>query len=339
MYSIPTGSTLGPALFNIYINNLPKSSKGKVFCYADDACIVYAGANWDSTFDLATRDLIDVHKWYTSMSLQLNLTKTKYMTLSITSTGQPPDNMTLTIPSSDNQLTYLDKTTNIRYLGVFIDHHLKWTVHTQTLTKKMRYLMHIFNNLRRVCSNKILRMIYHSFAQSLLQYCICAWGGAYDNTLNPLRRTQNILLRIILKKDRLFHTNTLYELFDVFPLTDLYFYKLTLYSIKREHLWPVNDNPYQTRRTGQIQTIRIHKSLTCRHFSYLGRKFYCTIPLELKMLKDRPLILKYKTKEWLKTQNFEINTFYQYRKFNTYLYLLTNITVFEERNFCYLYCL
>lgn len=305
-FSIPTGSILGPALFNIYINNLPKVSKGHVVCYADDASICYVGDNWTQTFKMASDDLKNINIWYSQMYLQLNLNKSNYVAFSLNSVGQPPENQFLTIPDITNQPIPLQRKTHVRYLGVFIDQHLKWTHHVQLINTKLRYLMYLFYNFRRVCSIKIIRMIYHALAQSLLQYGICTWGGAYNNVLDPLRRTQNILLRIILQKDRLFHSNTLYELLDVLKLQDIYLYKLTIYSIKYENLWELNLNPYHTRQYGQTQTIRTNKSLTKRHFIYRGQVLLNKIPPDIKLCKDFPLLLKSKTKEWIKHANISL---------------------------------
>ncbi|KAL1448062.1 hypothetical protein WDU94_013884 [Cyamophila willieti] len=305
-YSIPQGSVLGPALFNIYINNLPKVSKGLVYCYADDACVCYTGDDWDTTFDTATQDLINIENWYSNMSLQLNLDKTNYMTFSITERGQPSPNKTLTIPTVHNQPKQLQKLTSVRYLGILLDQHLKWTNHVYNIKTKLRHLMYVFNNLRRVCSKSLLRVIYFAFVQSLLQYCISTWGGAYNNTIDPLRRTQNIILRIILHKDRLFNTKELYKLIDVFTINDLYFYKLTLSSIKYDNNWTINRNTYHTRQHGRTVVRRVNKTITQRHFYYLGQKLYDKIPTELKNLKQLPILLKTKTKEFIKNNKFDI---------------------------------
>uniref|UniRef100_A0A8D8UPB3 Reverse transcriptase domain-containing protein n=1 Tax=Cacopsylla melanoneura TaxID=428564 RepID=A0A8D8UPB3_9HEMI len=277
-----------------------------VFSYADDACICYVGDDWESTFTLASNDLQTIYNWYTSMTLQLNLDKSNYMTFSITSTGQPPEQLTLTIPLSDNQTTTLQKLTSTRYLGIILDQHLKWSPHIQTLQTKLRHLMHIFSNLRRVCSKNILRMVYHALVQSLLQYCICSWGGAYTNAINPLKQnTKNYIQH----KDRQFHTKTLRSaLLDVFPLTDIYMYKMTLYSIKYDHLWPRQITTYNTRRSRQdlVQIRRVNKSLAQRHFYYLGLKLYNIIPQNIKMWKERPLLLKLKTQEFIKQSDLTI---------------------------------
>lgn len=123
--------------------------------------------------------------------------------------------------------------------------------------------------------------MYYALAQSLLQYCLVAWGGAYANVITPLQRTQNILLRIILNKHRLFHTQSLYDLYKVPTIQDIYIQKLTYFTLKQSKNWTLNTNIYNTRRPNQVQTNRIHKTLTMRHFTYLGRRIYNLLPQSL----------------------------------------------------------
>ncbi|KAL1447804.1 hypothetical protein WDU94_013891 [Cyamophila willieti] len=196
-YSIPQGTILGPGLFNIYINSLPTITCGKVFSYADDTVIVYSTNDWTTTHNTAQHDLTRVQDWYYSKSLKLNFDKSNYMTFSYNEYGQPHDS-TLTIPNRlDNTNINITRTDTIRHLGIQLDSHLKWTEHAKKINKKLRHLMYIFNNLKRVISKSFLKQMYYALAQSLLQYCLVAWGGAYANVTTPLQRTQNILLRIM----------------------------------------------------------------------------------------------------------------------------------------------
>ncbi|KAL1446894.1 hypothetical protein WDU94_006594 [Cyamophila willieti] len=270
-FSIPQGTILAPCLFNLYINDLPGKSQGEVFCYADDTVICYSAENWTCTHELAARDLTTIHDWYADMSLQINFDKTNYMTFSITDIGQPRDSRLELIDNNQQTIT-INRVSSVQYLGITLDSHLKWTLHTDKLKKKLRQLTYIFYSLRNICSRGTIREIYHALVQSLLQYCLVVWGGAYQNVMTTLQRTQNILLRTILNKDRLFTSTRLYEIFDVMDIHNLYIYKSAIFSIKKQTSWTINTNRYNTRQTGRTITQRTHKSLTQRHFSYIGRK-------------------------------------------------------------------
>lgn len=275
-------------------------SKGQVYCFADDAAICYTSDSWEETHRLATEDLTNLQKWYTSMSLQLNFNKTSYMTFSIDNRGQPR-NYLIQVTDIDQKTITIQRQTHVRYLGIILNNHLKWTEHIDLLKTKLRQLMYIFYNFNQACSKNIIREIYYAMAQSLLQYGITSWGGAYKNVLTKLMTTQNMLLRTILNKDRLFHTNELYRLFEVPTLTDLYLFKTATYAVKYKDNWTMNTNIYNTRQTGLARLPSIHKSLSRRHFSYLGAKIFNVIPEEIKAEREIKKV-RVLLKQWLQDE-------------------------------------
>ncbi|KAI5739932.1 hypothetical protein M8J77_025187 [Diaphorina citri] len=139
-FSIVQGSCLGPVLFNCFINNLPGISLGQVFCYADDTVVCYTSDTWEETHNIATTDLTNIGKWYSSMSLKINFDKSNYMTFAIDSRGLPTTSTLQLTLDSTNTIT-LERLTKTRYLGVLIDQHLKWTDHINQLKSKLRHLM------------------------------------------------------------------------------------------------------------------------------------------------------------------------------------------------------
>ena len=77
---VPQGSILGPLLFIIFMNDLPKSSTFfSTRLYADDTSLTASGSDLDSLFCEINNHLPAVYEWFCSNKLTLNLTKTKYL--------------------------------------------------------------------------------------------------------------------------------------------------------------------------------------------------------------------------------------------------------------------
>ena len=89
---IPQGSLLGPLLFNILINDIPKaSSKFKVIMYADDTTLVSHLEKFGAVNDINTleqelnEEISKVNTWLLSNKLFLNVAKSKFLIFSSSS--------------------------------------------------------------------------------------------------------------------------------------------------------------------------------------------------------------------------------------------------------------
>ena len=81
---VPQGSVLGPLLFLIYINDLPRSvNRLNSILFADDTTLHFSHNNINSLCDTLTSDLTCVKDWLLANELTVNAKKTYFMIFSL----------------------------------------------------------------------------------------------------------------------------------------------------------------------------------------------------------------------------------------------------------------
>lgn len=102
-----------------------------------------------------------------------------------------------TTTSTDTCSTQIDIVNSYKYLGVHLDEHFKWKVHTDILHKKLRKSSYALYHLSNCSPYSVLRQAYLSLAESYLRHGITAWSTA--TYCKSLQLTQNRLLKLLHK--------------------------------------------------------------------------------------------------------------------------------------------
>lgn len=309
-YGVPQGSTLGPSLFLIYLNELCKFKlkDAELFMFADDTAIIFHGSTWELAKKAAEDGLRKITVWLEDSLLSLNASKTKYICFSITDATKPPTDFKInihTFPCNRNiqtpcNCTELTRVDHIRYLGVIIDDKLNWKEHVSTLTTRTRKLIYIFKSLRQVVEPKMLVQVYKALCQCILTYCICAWGGASKSHLINIERAQRAILKVMFNLPFRHPTTEVYRTANVLSVRKLYLYE----SIRRYHRLTVPLLPKTNKRTELCPLPRIKHRFARKHYNYLAPFVYNILNSKRKIKHYSNFKVKKVITDWLEDLNY-----------------------------------
>jgi len=114
---VPQGSTLGPLLFALYINDLPKASRFRTTMFADDTLLTISSNNPQQLNTLVNAELQKIDNWMRINKLSLNYKKTTFMIIKC----DPKPVTSFSINIGNNQIAQTNCT---KYLRVIVDDKL-----------------------------------------------------------------------------------------------------------------------------------------------------------------------------------------------------------------------
>ena len=226
---VPQGSTLGPLLFLLYINDLANASNFFVSLFADDTCLLLSHKNLGILRLQCNAELIHINNWFLANRLTANFSKaSKYMlTLGKAKLTQPQDFRIL----MGN--TVLERVRSIKYLGVILDERFRWHEHVSYLSTKLACSVGILSKLRYYTNIPTLIHVYYSLVCSHLNYAVNTWGTAGKTVLKPLRVLQNRAIRFIARAPRFRRLDNDYLNLRLLKLDDLY--TLSIYKFMHQY--------------------------------------------------------------------------------------------------------
>jgi hypothetical protein len=259
----------------------------------------------------AERGLRAVAEWLRGNLLTLNISKTKLLCFHKTKASEPGgfrDIALHTCTSHGQQSTcscsHIDRTPAVKYLGVVIDEKLNFKQHILLTTNRVRKLIYVFKNLRTSADKPLLKMVYISLCQSVLTYCITAWGGAAKTYMLLLERAQRAVLKIILKQRVRYPTLMVYKDMGVLSVRGVF----VLHAVSRLHAALLR-SPTHTeslQRCNFRTPVPPTKSAFAKRFGpflhpFMYNKICKKLPLQDYTIRE----LKNKVQTWLKTLCYE----------------------------------
>ena len=196
-YGVPQGSTLGPLLFIIYVNDLLKSlqnaNTGNVIMYADDT-VLYASHDDPNTCIQLCQDMMNgLVSWCQKNKLTINTSKTKHMFV-----GRKKAQVEWA--SGKNVLVDSNPLNNVSrytYLGVDIDYTLSFDPMVDCIYKKANRKFYTLKLIRPYITNDIACLIYKTCIRPILEYADFLIDSCQKTKIGKLDSIQKRSVRIV----------------------------------------------------------------------------------------------------------------------------------------------
>lgn len=185
---VPQGTVLGPVLFLLYINDLPKGISSEVRLFADDTVLFRQICCPDDHHRLQ-HDLHQLEQW--AAKWQMRFAPTKCFVLSVT------------LRTNSSHFSYrlsdtgLEEVKYYKYLGVYITSSLSWSLQCEEVKRKANKILCVLQRNLSSCDRAIKSRAYASLVRPIAEYASVAWSPHTAKDVSAIESIQRRAARFV----------------------------------------------------------------------------------------------------------------------------------------------
>ena len=280
---VPQGSVLGPALFNVFINDVYFVIEFcTMFNYADDNTITHSHNNYEIFKTRLETDATNVTEWFEDNGMQANPEKNQGIVFG----NKKTDDTSFTVKGNE-----IEFEKHVKLLGINIDNTLKFDVHVDSVCKKASRQVNALMRLSGTLDTDIKLQMYRAFILSNFNYCPLVWMFCGQGSVKKIERLQCRALRFTFND----FTSSYEQLLEnsnepSLSISRIRLLAIEVYKCVNElapsylcELFEKHDIPYELRDSNKL-TQKAYKTVThgFRSFSYAGTRLWNSMPPHVK---------------------------------------------------------